>query len=109
MWIESFRIVQITADEAPHGDSPAAPLKGPVPDAVAQVARGGPAMVPVISTGATDSAHLRQAGIHAYGLKPFPLMPEDVGLAHGPDERMPIDALEYVAKFLCQTSWELAR
>ncbi len=52
-------------------------------------------VVPYLSTGATDSARLRQIGIKAYGLLPFPLAEEDELRMHAADERVPVSALEY--------------
>ena len=52
-------------------------------------------MVPYVSTGATDNARLRRAGIPAYGLLPFPLDAEDESRMHGHDERIPVDALHW--------------
>ena len=52
-------------------------------------------VVPYLSTGATDSARLRQLGIKAYGLLPFPLAEEDELRMHAADERVPVSALAY--------------
>jgi acetylornithine deacetylase/succinyl-diaminopimelate desuccinylase-like protein len=50
----------------------------------------GAPVLPMLSTGATDSAQLRLHSVQAYGLSPFPLMPEDHARIHGDDERMPL-------------------
>ncbi|MGB2667612.1 MAG: M20/M25/M40 family metallo-hydrolase [Candidatus Acidiferrum sp.] len=50
----------------------------------------GAPVLPMLSTGATDSAQLRLHSVQAYGLSPFPLMPEDQARVHGDDERMPL-------------------
>ncbi|MGB7726414.1 MAG: M20/M25/M40 family metallo-hydrolase [Candidatus Acidiferrum sp.] len=50
----------------------------------------GAPVLPMLSTGATDSAQLRLHSVQAYGLNPFPLMPEDQARIHGDDERMPL-------------------
>jgi acetylornithine deacetylase/succinyl-diaminopimelate desuccinylase-like protein len=48
------------------------------------------AVVPYLSTGATDSAYLRLHNVQAYGLLPFPLTEADLARMHGDDERIPI-------------------
>jgi acetylornithine deacetylase/succinyl-diaminopimelate desuccinylase-like protein len=53
----------------------------------------GTVVVPLLSTGATDSAALRRAGIQAYGLLPFPLTTDDAARMHGDSERMPVASL----------------
>ena len=52
-------------------------------------------VVPYMSTGATDSARLRQAGVQTFGLLPFPLTPEDEARMHGHDERVSVEALGF--------------
>jgi acetylornithine deacetylase/succinyl-diaminopimelate desuccinylase-like protein len=51
---------------------------------------GGVPVLPLLSTGATDSAQLRLHNVQAYGLLPFPLNEEDYSHMHGDDERMPL-------------------
>ena len=53
------------------------------------------AVVPYVSTGATDSAHLRRWGVQALGLLPFPLAEEDERRMHGHDERVPLPAIRF--------------
>ena len=84
-------------------ESPTMPFEGPVVDAVRRVAARlmpGAPVVPLLSTGATDSAQLRSAGIAAYGLLPFPLTSEDAARMHGNDERMPVESLRTGLRFL---------
>lgn len=57
-------------------------------------------VVPYLSTGATDSADLRRAGIKAYGLLPFPLEMPDEERMHGNDERLPIEAFSFGIRFV---------
>ena len=52
-------------------------------------------MVPYLSTGATDNARLRRAGIATYGILPFPLAPADEARMHGHDERVSVDGLAF--------------
>lgn len=60
----------------------------------------GIVVVPYLSTGATDSADLRRAGIKAYGLLPFPLeMPVEEAM-HGNDERLPVAAFGFGIRFV---------
>lgn len=84
-------------------ESPTMPFEGPVVDAVRKVAARllpGVPVVPLLSTGATDSAQLRSAGVAAYGLLPFPLTTEDAARMHGNDERMPVTSLGLGLRFL---------
>jgi acetylornithine deacetylase/succinyl-diaminopimelate desuccinylase-like protein len=53
------------------------------------------AVVPYLSTGATDSARLRALGVQAYGVLPFPLEQADEERMHGHDERVPLTSLEF--------------
>ncbi|CAN5806273.1 M20/M25/M40 family metallo-hydrolase [soil metagenome] len=56
--------------------------------------------VPYLSTGATESALLRQWGVPTYGLLPFPLDADDEGRMHGHDERVPLAALEFGSRLV---------
>jgi acetylornithine deacetylase/succinyl-diaminopimelate desuccinylase-like protein len=51
---------------------------------------GGAPVLPLMSTGATDSAQLRLHNVQAYGLRPIPLTEEDGARVHGDDERLPL-------------------
>ena len=65
-------------------------------------------VVPYLSTGATDSADLRRAGIKAYGLLPFPLeMPVEEAM-HGNDERLPLVAFGFGIRFVTGIAEALA-
>jgi acetylornithine deacetylase/succinyl-diaminopimelate desuccinylase-like protein len=48
------------------------------------------AVLPFMSTGATDSSQLRLHNVQAYGLVPFPLTEEEYQRMHGDDERIPL-------------------
>jgi len=48
------------------------------------------AVIPVMSTGATDGAFLRNAGIPTYGHSGMAMEPGDAGRIHGRDERVPM-------------------
>lgn len=91
----------VVAIESRGEESPPSPDDSPmfaaIRDAIAEMAPGVPA-VPFLSTGATDSAPLRRAGIKAYGILPFPLTEEDEGRMHGHDERVPVSSLAFAVR-----------
>ena len=60
------------------------------------------AVVPYLSTGATDSAYLRLHNVQAYGLLPFPLTEADILRMHADDERIPITSFSQA--WICSTS-----
>jgi len=96
---------------APHGvvveqfgeitPSPPSPLRADVTGPVTTVARavfGDVPIIPELSTGASDGAYLRRAGIPVYGVGALAERIDD-NRAHGQDERISVtafnDALEY--------------
>jgi acetylornithine deacetylase/succinyl-diaminopimelate desuccinylase-like protein len=92
-------------------DAPASSFDTPmfraIADAIDAVAPGLP-VVPYLSTGATDSAKLRRAGVQAYGLLPFPMTDEDEARMHGHDERVSISALGFGVRVVCETLIRIA-
>jgi acetylornithine deacetylase/succinyl-diaminopimelate desuccinylase-like protein len=78
------------------GDAAASPFDGEVVDAVKKVTAAmfpGTPVVPGMTTGTTDSRHLRNIGIRAYGVSPnmgTRAEGKAAHLAHGPDERKPV-------------------
>ena len=76
--------------------------------AAAKVWPGAP-VIPRQSTGTTESAQLRRAGIHAYGIDLFALTPEDARTAHAPNERVPLASLKPGTEFVYLLLRELAR
>ena len=60
----------------------------------------GAVTVPMMSTGATDSAPLRLHQVQAYGLIPFPLTNEDILRMHADDERIPVESFHKGIDFL---------
>lgn len=86
--------------------SPPSPLK---PELLRPIERltaefwPGAAVLPVMSTGATDSRFLRNAGIPAYGHSGLASEPSD-NRAHGKDERLAVksfyDGLEYLYRLV---------
>jgi acetylornithine deacetylase/succinyl-diaminopimelate desuccinylase-like protein len=51
---------------------------------------GGAPVLPLLSTGATDSAQLRLHNVQAYGLRPFAMTEQDDARVHGDEERLPL-------------------
>jgi len=60
----------------------------------------GAITVPLMGTGATDSASLRLHKVQAYGLNPFPLTEADALRVHGDEERIPVDSFHKGVIFL---------
>ena len=94
-------IVESRGEEAPPSPGDTA-MYVAIRDALAALAPGVPT-VPFLSTGATDSAPLRRAGVKAYGLLPFPLTEGDEGRMHGHDERVGVASLSFAVRL----SWEI--
>jgi acetylornithine deacetylase/succinyl-diaminopimelate desuccinylase-like protein len=118
--LETLRrvIADPAVEIAPSGDfgfGPYSPVEGEVPAAIRKVAAkmwAGAPVVPTMSTGATDSRHLRAIGIRAYGIGVSPLskVEEVAGRgAHGPDERRPAKWLGDGVRYLRAVTYELAR
>lgn len=61
------------------------------------------AVVPYLSTGGTDSAHLRRLGINAYGILPFPMEQSDEERMHGHDERVPVESLHFGVRLIYES------
>ena len=59
--------------------------------------------VPYLSTGATESAYLRAAGIQCCGILPFPLTEDDESRMHGNDERLAVEAFAFGARLISGT------
>jgi acetylornithine deacetylase/succinyl-diaminopimelate desuccinylase-like protein len=60
----------------------------------------GAAVLPFMSTGATDSMPLRMRNVQAYGLLPFPLTDDDLLRMHADNERIPTDSFRKGVDFL---------
>jgi acetylornithine deacetylase/succinyl-diaminopimelate desuccinylase-like protein len=60
----------------------------------------GAITVPLLGTGATDSASLRLHKVQAYGLEPFPMIEDDSSRVHADDERIPLDGFHKGVAFL---------
>jgi acetylornithine deacetylase/succinyl-diaminopimelate desuccinylase-like protein len=107
--------IDVTPDDD-HGVGPSAPLDGDVPAVFERIARQHfpkAKVVTSMSTGATDSRHLRAAGIlRAYGTSCAPTSLEELRAgrgAHGPDERRPAKWLAPGARFLRDLTYALAK
>ena len=74
-------------------------LFGAMERAATDVSPGAP-VIQFMSTGATDGAVLRAAGIPTYGILPFPLIMEDELRMHGDDERIPLRSIGWATEFL---------
>lgn len=100
--------VDIGAD---WGTAPApSPMEGPLPQAVraalARLAPGAP-LVPYTSPGTTDSRLLRERGIPAYGLLPFPLYEEEMRTMHADNERLSRESFEFGVRLMYEIVGEL--
>jgi Acetylornithine deacetylase/Succinyl-diaminopimelate desuccinylase and related deacylases len=71
--------------------------------AAAKALDPGIAVVPYLSTGGTDSAHLRRFGINAYGILPFPMIQADEERMHGHDERVPVQSLHFGVRLIYES------
>jgi acetylornithine deacetylase/succinyl-diaminopimelate desuccinylase-like protein len=60
----------------------------------------GAITVPLLGTGATDSASLRLHKVQSYGLEPFPMIEADSSRVHSDDERIPLDGFHKGVVFL---------
>ena len=79
---------------APDVPSPASPLEPRIVDPITALAKTmwpGIAVIPEMSTGASDGAYVRNAGIPVYGVSAIADDPNDMR-AHGQDERIGIEA-----------------
>lgn len=111
------RLVEAIGDPAvavtqvtPTRPSPPSPLTPEVMQAIERVTHDmwpGVPVVPVMSTGATDSLYFRQAGIPIYGVSGLFLDMDDVR-SHGRDERMGVaaffDGQEFLWRLVVQLS-----
>jgi acetylornithine deacetylase/succinyl-diaminopimelate desuccinylase-like protein len=94
------------AQLAPPVLSPPSDLHGEVMAAIEKLSAEfwpGAPVIPIMSTGATDSAYLRNAGIPAYGQSGLADEVDDFR-AHGKDERVPVrsfhDGHEYLYRLI---------
>jgi carboxypeptidase PM20D1 len=93
-------------------DAPASDFASPMFEAIAESVRElTPAMavVPYLSTGATDSARLRRLGVQAFGVLPFPMSQDDEDRMHGNDERIPLESLHWGTRMIYGAVWRVAK
>jgi len=94
--------VKVTASATSAPVSPASPLRPDLMEAIERVSAElfpGVPVIPVMSTGATDGAYLRTAGIPTYGVSGLFEDIDDVR-AHGRDERLAVSAFYEAREFL---------
>ncbi len=103
----------VSFDITAHGEeAPGSDPDSPMFNAIAQSAVAlDPELtvVPYLSTGGTDSAHLRRAGIDSYGILPFPMDQSDEERMHGHDERIPIKSLHFGTRLIYESVAMVAR
>jgi acetylornithine deacetylase/succinyl-diaminopimelate desuccinylase-like protein len=110
-------LARIVADSAIHisraaepTPSPASPLRpdviGPVEKLAGQM-WPGVAVVPEMSTGATDGLYVRNAGIPVYGVSAIFERIDDVR-AHGRDERVSVKSFHDAAEYWYRLTKQLA-
>jgi acetylornithine deacetylase/succinyl-diaminopimelate desuccinylase-like protein len=105
------RQVDVTIAER-GDDSPASDFNSPMFNAIRESAQAldpSLAVVPYLSTGATDSARLRVWGMQAFGLLPFPMNQDDEDRMHGNDERVPLKSLDFGTKMIYGAISRVAR
>lgn len=93
--------VTVRGAEAPESNP-----DSPMFDAIAAAAREidpDITVVPYLSTGGTDSSHLRRAGISSYGILPFPMRQPDEERMHGHDERVPVESLHFGTRLIFES------
>ena len=105
---ESVEVVYTVPDEPEAPPSPQDSDLFKAIEAVAARMAPGVVVVPYMSTGATDSARLRRAGIPTYGLVPMPLSEDDLSRLHGNDERLNVESIRFGVEFLYRLVVEVA-
>jgi acetylornithine deacetylase/succinyl-diaminopimelate desuccinylase-like protein len=93
-------------------DAPASDFHSPMFTAIKESAQAldpSLAVVPYLSTGATDSARLRAWGMQSFGLLPFPMNQDDEDRMHGNDERIPLASLDFGTRMIYGAVLRVAR
>ena len=78
-------------------------------EATAAAMAPGAVVIPFMSTGATDGAALRAAGIPTYGILPMPLEMDDELRMHGDNERAPIASLGWATEYIYRVLLTVSR
>jgi acetylornithine deacetylase/succinyl-diaminopimelate desuccinylase-like protein len=93
-------------------DAPVSDFRSPLFEALREATAlldPGMVVVPYLSTGATDSARLRQLGMQAFGVLPFPMTQDDEDRMHGNDERVPLASLAFGTRLIYEAIARVAR
>ena len=93
-----FKLAEDSGENAPSSDL-TTPLYQTIDRLTAQEFPGA-ITLPMMGTGATDSASLRLHKVQAYGLEPFPMIEEDSSRVHADNERIPVDSFHKGVVFL---------
>jgi acetylornithine deacetylase/succinyl-diaminopimelate desuccinylase-like protein len=104
--------VTFTLEGEPETSPPPSPVGSALFQAMEKAALAmspGTVVIPFMSTGATDGAVLRAAGIPAYGILPMPLPMEDELRMHGDNERVPVPALGWATEYIYRVLAEVVR
>lgn len=110
-WVDDPK-VKVVYSEEDLETAHASPVKHALFDAIRKVSKDmfpGSVVMPVMSPGATDSRFLRQSGIPAYGLLPFPMTRDDDRRMHAADERIPLASFEPGLRFTYAMLMEVLR
>jgi acetylornithine deacetylase/succinyl-diaminopimelate desuccinylase-like protein len=104
---------QIRFQLAPNSgeNAPSSELTSPLYRTIERLAAQefpGAITVPMLGTGATDSASLRLHKVQAYGLEPFPMIENDSSRVHADDERIPVESFHKGVVFLYHVVSEFA-
>jgi acetylornithine deacetylase/succinyl-diaminopimelate desuccinylase-like protein len=92
--------------EVEPGGGEASPSSSQASELYAAIARvsarefPGAPVLPMMSTGFSDSWELRMRNVQSYGLVPFPMTDEDWSRVHGDNERIPVDGFRKGVDFL---------
>lgn len=95
--------IHFTVEPGEGVSTPSSSTSSDLYNAIGKVAKqefSGAAVLPYMSTGATDSDQLRLRSVQAYGLLPFPLTEDDLLRMHGNDERVPLNSFQKGIEFL---------
>ncbi|MEE9217884.1 MAG: M20/M25/M40 family metallo-hydrolase [Acidobacteriota bacterium] len=89
----------------------ASPMDAPLPQAIRRAMQRlapGVEVVPYTSPGGTDSRLLRQRGIPAYGLLPFPIKAEEARLMHADNERLSLESFAFGVRLMYEILYQAA-
>ncbi|HMC55273.1 MAG TPA: M20/M25/M40 family metallo-hydrolase [Gemmatimonadaceae bacterium] len=104
-------VVQVLVDRDVRPPEPPTPLLPEVMEPITRITHdmfGSIPVIPVMSTGATDSRYFRQLGIPAFGVSGLFSDPAVDARAHGRDERMAVKSFYEGQEFLWRLTKALA-